>query len=131
MAQQWAGTTYGNGWMHKHLIRVLRFIPVGVMYVFAAVFIVPVCIAVCNSRRTSYSFYRKRMGYGSLKSAWSVYANHCMFARTVIDKFAMYAGRRFDVQVEGLDEFNARASREEGFIHMSSQLINFIPSCTV
>lgn len=125
MTQQWAGTTYGNGWMHKHLIRVLRFIPVGVMYVFAEVFIVPVCIVVCNSRRTSYAFYRDRMGYGRLKSVWSVYTNHCMFAQTVIDKFAMYAGRRFDVQVEGLDEFNARASREEGFIHMSSHIGNY------
>ena len=113
MTQQWAGTTYGNGWMHKHLIRVLRFIPVGAMYVFTAVFIVPVCIVVCNSRRTSYAFYRDRIGYGRLKSEWSDYTNHCMFAQTVIDKFAMYAGRKFDVKVEGLDEFNSRASRAE------------------
>ena len=38
MAQkQWAGTTYGNSWMHKSLIVILRYIDIRILYLFASV----------------------------------------------------------------------------------------------
>ena len=60
-----------------------------------------------------------------MKSAWMTYRNHCQFAQVVIDKFAMYAGKKFDVEVIGMDHFNDLASRDEGFIHMSSHIGNY------
>lgn len=125
MPQQWAGTTYGNGWMHERLIRSLRFIDVRFLYLFSAIFVVPVCLVLNPSRRTAYSYFRQRQGYGRLKSAWYTYANHCRFSEVVIDKFAMYAGRRFEVAVEYMDTFNSLASRDEGFVMMSSHIGNY------
>lgn len=123
--KQWTGTTYGNGWMHRHLIHALRYIDVRIMYVFAYIFIIPVVLLVNYSRRTSYSFYRDILRYGRLKSMWMVYANHCRFAENVVDKFAMYAGKKFKVQIEGLDKFNTLAAKNEGFLHMSSHIGNY------
>ena len=40
--QEWAGTTYGNGLMHRWLIASLRIMDVRLQYVFAAIFIVRV-----------------------------------------------------------------------------------------
>lgn len=125
MAQQWAGKTFGNGWMHRHLIRVLRFIPTVPVYFFAYVFIVPVCLVFCRSRRTSHSFYRDIMGYSPVKACRYVYRNHCVFAETVIDKFAMYAGRRFNVTAEGMENFDRLASSQDGFVMMSSHIGNY------
>lgn len=125
MAQQWAGTTYGGEGLHSSLINALRYIDVRLIYLFAAIFVVPVCIVLNRSRKTSYYYFRHRLQYGRCKAAWSVYRNHCKFAQIIVDKFAMYAGKRFDVEVEGLDKFNALASKAEGFIHLSSHIGNY------
>lgn len=125
MGKPWTGTTYGNGWMHRHLIRFLRFIDVRVFYVFTAVFVIPVVLLVNPSRGTSYRYFRQRHGFGRLKSAWKTYINHCKFAEVVIDRFAMYAGRKFNVSVPDMDRFNTLASKPEGFVMMSSHVGNY------
>lgn len=125
MAQKWAGTTYGNGWMHRCLILSLKYIDVRLIYLFADLFVVPVALLLNDSRRTAYEYFRKRIGYGRLKSMWMTYVNHCRFSGIVIDKFAMYAGKRFDVEVEGMEHFTRLASGEEGFLHFSSHIGNY------
>ncbi len=126
MAQgQWAGTTYGNGWMHKCLITMLRIMDVRLLYLFASIFVVPVCLVLNSSRRTAYRYFREMHKYGRIKAAWATYINHCKFAQVVIDKFAMYAGKTFDVSVDGMEHFNALASGEEGFLHLSSHIGNY------
>lgn len=120
--KQWAGKTYGSGKMHKYLIASLRFIDVRLLYLFSFIFIIPVTLVFADSRKTSWDFYRRAMGYGRMKSVLYVYLNHCRFAQAVIDRFAMYAGKRFDVSVPDMDKFNALASRPEGFVMMSSHI---------
>ena len=121
--QEWAGTTYGNAWMHKWLIRMLRHIDVRILYLFVAIFVIPVCLVLNPSRGIAYRYFRRRIGYGRLKSAWKTYVNHCLFGQVVVDKFAMYAGKKFDVEVENYNEFLERASREEeGFVQLSAHI---------
>ena len=49
--KQWAGSTYGSGWMHRCLIRSLRFIDVRFLYLFSAIFVIPVCLVLNESRK--------------------------------------------------------------------------------
>ena len=124
--QEWAGTTYGNAWMHKWLIRMLRHIDVRILYLFVAIFVIPVCLVLNPSRGLAYRYFRRRIGYGRLKSAWKTFVNHCLFGQVVVDKFAMYAGKQFDVEIENYNEFNTRASRkEEGFVQLSAHVGNY------
>ncbi len=124
--QEWAGTTYGNAWMHKWLIRMLRHIDVRILYLFVAIFVIPVCLVLNPSRGIAYRYFHRRIGYGRLKSAWKTYVNHCLFGQVVVDKFAMYAGKKFDVEVENYNEFLERASRvEEGFVQLSAHVGNY------
>ena len=123
--RRWAGTTYGNGWMHRNLIRLLRHIDVRFFYFFAAVFVVPVCLITNHSRKTAYYYFRTVLGNGRFRSVWLTYINHYMFSQTVIDKFAMYAGKKFDVEVVGLDTFHALSSKKEGFLQLSSHIGNY------
>lgn len=124
--QKWAGTTYGNEWMHKWLIRMLRYIDTRVLYVFVAVFIIPVCLVLNPSRGIAYNYFRQRISYGRLKSAWKTYVNHCLFGQVVVDKFAMYAGKKFEVEIENYNEFLDRAARkEEGFVQLSAHIGNY------
>ena len=128
--QEWAGTTYGNEWMHKWLIRMLRYIDVRILYLFVALFIIPVCLVLNPSRGIAYRYFRQRIGYGRMKSAWKTYVNHCLFGQVVVDKFAMYAGKKFVVEIENYNEFIDRAARkEEGFVQLSAHIGNYEIAC--
>lgn len=119
------GTTYGNSWMHLWLVRMLRVIPVRALYAFVAVFVVPVCLAVNPAQRIIYRYFRDRWGLTRWRSALKTYMNFYMFAQVVIDKFAMYAGKRFHIDIEGYDDFQQLAERPEGFVQLSAHIGNY------
>ena len=125
MDKAWAGTTYGNGWMHRWLIRMLRWTDVRLIYVFSYIFIVPVCLMLCKSRGIIYRYFRQRVGYSPLRAAWWTYKNHCRFSEAVIDKFAMYAGKTFDIDVEGYEHFHRLAEQPESFVMLSAHVGNY------
>lgn len=125
MKKEWTGTTYGNAWMHKWLICLLRYIDVRVLYAFTSVFVIPVCLLVNPSAGIIYRYFRKRHHYGRLKSVLKTYRNHCLFGQVVIDRFAMYAGKKFDIVIEGQEYYHELASREESFIQLSSHIGNY------
>lgn len=120
---EWQGNTYGNRWMHIHLIKMLRHIDVRVLYAFTFVFVIPVCLLTRKSRGITYRYFRERHGYGACKAAWKTYVNHCLFGEVVIDKFAMYAGRNFNVKVEGYEHYLALA--DKGYVQMSAHIGNY------
>ena len=123
--RQWIGATFGNGWMHRNLIRLLRFVDVRILYLFSDIFVVPFCVIFNRSGKTSYSFYRERLHNSVLRSCWLAYRNHCLFSQVVIDKFAMYAGKSFDVAIEGTDRFKELEQQDAGFVQLSSHIGNY------
>lgn len=121
----WTGTTYGTGWLHRSLVWTLRWMDVRLPYLFAALFVVPVCVLRNASGGIAYRYFRQRHGYGRLKAAWKTYVNHCIFGTVVVDRFAMYAGKRFKVDVEGYEHFQRLANGEEGFVQLSAHVGNY------
>lgn len=110
--------------MHHKLISALRLVDVRLFYAFSSLFIIPVCLLLNTnqSRTAAYRFFRRRIGQGRIRAAWSTYLNHCRFAEVVIDRFALFAGKRFEVRVEGDALFQRMASRPEGFMMFSSHV---------
>lgn len=123
--QKWTGTTFGNGWMHKWLIRILRIVDLRILYIFVALFIIPFCLLFCKSAKINFQYFRNRIGYNWIKSLWSTYTNHVLFGQVVIDKFAMYAGKKFDIEINGYEYFFNLASQPEGFVQLSSHIGNY------
>lgn len=77
---KWIGTTYGNAWMHKWLIRFLKVIDVRLLYAFAFVFVVPPTMLVnWKARNVIYNFYRKRFGFGRIKACRMTYIESLCF----------------------------------------------------
>ena len=123
--KQWAGTTYGNGWMHKWLIRMLKVIDMRVLYAFVAVFVIPVCLVVNPAQKTIYRYFRQRWGLSPLRAALKTYRNFYLFGQVVVDRFAVYAGKTFEISVEGMEHFNALEQRPEGFVQLSAHVGNY------
>ena len=119
------GITYGNAWMHKTLIKLLKVVNIRVFYVFMYIFVIPFTLVFSKGSRLTCQYFRCRRGYGLLKSLWATYRNHCIFGETVIDKFAMYAGKHFHIDIEGYEHYHQLASQPEAFIQLSSHIGNY------
>ncbi len=125
-ATPWQGTTDGLPWMHRALIRVLGVVPVGFVYAIAAVFVVPFYVlARPQGYLVQYRFFRRRLAFWPLKAFCYVILNHYRFAQVIIDRFAVYGGRRFRFEVEGLDDYNLLAEGKSGFVQVFSHAGNY------
>ena len=122
--KQWDGTTYGNSLMHRWLIGILRKVDVRVVYVFTYIFVIPPCL-FRPGYKFIYRYFRERYGESPLKAFCHTYVNHCIFAEAVIDKFAMYAGKKINVTIEGYDNFLRLSDEEPGFVQLSSHMGNY------
>ena len=106
-------------------MRLLRILDPRILYAFAAVFVIPVCLVLNPSRRTAYQYFRSRHHYNPLRAAWATYVNHCLFAQAVIDKFAMYAGNTITTEWHGLEHYLRLAAQQPGFLFLSSHIGNY------
>lgn len=123
--KNWQGTTYGNTFMHRWLIRMLRIIPIWILYIFTAIFVIPVCLMVNPATKMTYRYFRRQWQMSPLCASLKTYYNFYLFAQVVIDKFAMYAGKRFDISIEGYDHFQRLADEKEGFMVLSAHIGNY------
>ena len=110
--------------MHRTLIGSLRWLDVRLIYVFTSIFIIPVCLLLNlnHSRTTAYRYFRQRLGYGCLRASWYTYVNHCLFAQVVVDRFAVFAGKRFMLDIDGYEYFQQLELETKGFVILSSHI---------
>lgn len=121
----WRGTTYGNSWLHKQLMLCVSLVPLRILYAFAALFVVPVCMIVNKTGVLIYRYLRRHHHMSGWKAFWGSYKNHCLFSQVVIDRFAVYAGKEFDIRVEGYEYYEALAKKPDSFIQLSAHIGNY------
>lgn len=124
-SKAWKGTTYGNSWMHRWLIRLLKVLDVRILYVFSDIFVIPFFMLFNKGAGHIRKFYREGLGMSRFKAWRKSWSNLCKFSQAVIDKFAMYAGKRFKLEVIGYEHFKELADRPEGFVQLSSHIGNY------
>lgn len=117
-----AGMTYGNARLYRMLIFMLRILNIKVFYVFMAVCVIPVTMVFSSGARLTFSYFRKRRGYGWWKALRATYGNHYVFGQTVIDKFAMYAGHKFTINYKGLEQYEALVEGKDSFLQLSAHI---------
>ena len=104
---------------------MLKYSDVRIFYVFIAVFVIPICLIINPSRGIIYHYMRERMNFGRFRSMWYTYLNHCYFGQVVIDKFAMYAGKKFQIKMKGYELYQKLAEKPNAFIQLSSHIGNY------
>ena len=110
--------------MQRSLIRMFRVLPLGALYGCMAL-VIPFYMLFSKGFKASYDFYRKRMGYGAVASFFHVYANEFEFGKVVLDRFAAYAGKKFDMEAPRMDLFEELCAGKEGFVQLSSHVGNY------
>ena len=123
--RQWKGRTDGLPWMIRCLVAVMRVVDRRVIYCFMAL-IVPFYMLFNHKGYISiYRFFRRRLGFGPLKSFCKVYANHFRFGQVIIDRYAAYAGRKFSYTIDGNELFLKLMESDGGFVQLSSHAGSF------
>jgi len=114
--------TYGSGWMYNTLISLLRYIPLKAVYWFVYIFVIPVTLLLSPGARLTYRYYHEKRCLPGIKALWTTFLNHCVFAQTVIDKFAVYAGLKFTINHNGLEMYQAMVSGAKPFLQLSAHV---------
>ncbi|MCQ2072439.1 MAG: acyltransferase [Bacteroidaceae bacterium] len=123
--RQWKGRTDGLPWMIRCLVAVMRVVDRRVIYCFMAL-IVPFYMLFNHKGYISiYRFFRRRLGFGPLKSFCKVYANHFRFGQVIIDRYAAYAGKKFSYTIDGNELFLKLMQSDGGFVQLSSHAGSF------
>lgn len=123
--RDWQGTTDGTTWMHRNLIRLMRFLPLRFFYVFVAVLVVPFYFLFAKGYRPIYHYFNKRLGYSPVKSFVFVYRNYRRFSQVILDRFYMMAGGRFDFEVENYHLYQELADEDPGFMILNAHVGNY------
>ena len=124
--EEWRGNTGGTTWMHFMLIRLFKVLNLRLIYGFMAVFVVPFYMLFAHRGYISmYHFFRQRLHQSPLRSFLSVYVNHYRFGQIILDRFAAYAGRQFQFEIDGNDLFLDLCNRPEGFLLLSCHVGNY------
>ena len=121
----WSGKTDGQPWMQRSLIAMFRVLPLWLLYGLMALVVPFYMIFNKKGYRAMYSFFRERMGYGGWKSFWSVYANHFRFGQVVLDRFGVYAGKKYHFVSKEQHVFDEKETHEKGFVMLSSHVGNY------
>ncbi len=112
--------------MHRTLIKVLRLMGVRPMYLVMGIFVVPFYVVLHRQAFMAILHYmRQRQGFGRWKSFRMAYLNHYRFGQVVIDRFAMYAGINFKLDLVNNELFSELSNGDEGFIILSSHVGNY------
>jgi len=103
----WQGKTDGGNFGQKSLFFYFKYGSIRLSYAIMSLVIIFYLIFNYKAAKNIYNYFRKRHKYSVIKSLLNTYLNHYLFGKTLIDKFAMFAGRRdeYAVEVSGQELF--------------------------
>jgi len=125
--REWTGVTGGNTLGQKSLLLLFHFFNVTVGYVFLALTVPFYMLFRRKGYLSIYRYFRKHFSCSPLKAFFKTYLNHFIFGQCMLDRFAVYAGRKnfFRLQFTGNEEFHRLLDDKKGFIIASSHTGNF------
>ena len=92
------------------------------MYGFVALFVVPFYFLFSKGRRPMFHFFRERLGYSPVKSFFWTYRNFRRFSQIILDRFYMYAGGKFDFDIDNYHLYQDFAAAKPGFLIFSAHV---------
>ncbi len=111
--------------MLEALIWLYRRLPLWVLYLVMATWIPFYVIFGVRGTKASFSFARKRLKKGVVSSVLFVFANEYKFGQIILDRFAMYAGKEFDIKAENYKLYQELSEGKKGFLMLGSHTGNY------
>ena len=122
---EWSGKTDGLPWMQRSLIVMFRIMPLWILYSVMSIVVPFYMIFNRKGYKSMYQFFRKRFNYGVLKAFGNVYMNHFRFGQIILDRFGVYAGKKYSFITDGQALMDELETHPEGFVSLSSHVGNY------
>lgn len=123
---EWKGATGGLPWMQRSLVKILAFVDLRVIYAVVALVVPFYMLFSHRGYLAQYHYFRFRFREPWFKAFVHVYVNHFRFGQIIVDRFAVYGGYRFKLELEGYDDvWKIAESSPEGFMQVSSHVGNY------
>ena len=119
---EWSGKTDGMPWMQRSLIIMFRILPLWFAYGIMAMIVPFYMLFNKNGYKAIYCLFHERLHYGKWKSFWHVYANHFRFGQVILDRFSMYAGKKYRFIIEGQEIMDELETHPESFMLLGSHV---------
>ena len=124
---RWKGKTQGGTLGQKGLFLFFRHMSLSLGYAILSVVVVVFMVINRTGFKSIWFYFRKIHGYGVVKSFFKTYYNHFLFGQTLLDKFALFAGRKnsFKVTITCNELFDELINSPKGAIIAGSHMGNF------
>ncbi|MDR1653047.1 MAG: lysophospholipid acyltransferase family protein [Prevotellaceae bacterium] len=127
MDRQWQGNTDGGNFGQQALIIMFKLLSIRLLYMVTAL-VVPFYMLFSPKGYISiYQYFRTQFGMSPAKSFLWTYKNHFRFGQVVLDRFAVFAGKKslFEVEMSGNEHFEQHLESKKGFVIVASHVGNF------
>jgi predicted LPLAT superfamily acyltransferase len=124
---KWKGNTGGGTWGQRGLIFFFHWWNLRLSYAIMSVVVPFYMLFARNSYLAIYHCFRQQFCFSRWKSFLKTYRNHFLFGQVILDRFAVFAGRKndFEIEVIGNEYYEQLAIGEKGFIVIGSHVGNF------
>ena len=109
--------------MHRWLIASLRWMDVRLLYAFTTLFVIPICLLLIPTiveQQLTVIFVIVKVLDACVQHGVLI-LNHCLFSQIVIDRFAVFAGKQFNIEIE-VRIFRTVEAETKGFMIFSSHI---------
>jgi predicted LPLAT superfamily acyltransferase len=124
---KWKGNTGGGTLGQRGLIVLFRWWNLRFGYAVMAAVVPFYMLFARQGYLAIYHYFREQFGFSRWKSFRKTYRNHFLFGQVILDRFAVFAGRRdeFKVEIVGYNHYEQLADSAKGFVAVGAHVGNF------
>ncbi|MCE5344955.1 MAG: lipid A biosynthesis (KDO)2-(lauroyl)-lipid IVA acyltransferase [Bacteroidales bacterium] len=124
---KWKGRTQGGTLGQKGLLFFFRHMSLSFGYAILSVVVIFYMIVNHKEYKSIWFYFRKIRGHGPFRSFIKAYRNHFLFGQTLLDRFAIFAGKKncFNITITGQELFDEIVNSPKGAVIASSHVGNF------
>jgi predicted LPLAT superfamily acyltransferase len=124
---KWKGRTHGGSLGQKGLFFFFRYLSISFGYAILSFVVIFYMIFNRSGFKAIWYYYKEIHHFGVFRSFKKAYLTHFIFGQTLLDKFALFAGKKnkFKVSISGQELFDEIVNSPKGAIIASSHVGNF------
>lgn len=126
-SDKWKGVTGGGSFGQRSLIFLFKHCSVRVGYAMMYIAMPFYLIFGGKARRAMIHYFQMVYGYGYWKSLWNCWRDYINFGKVMLDRFAVFAGKKekFKVEEDSMELFTDLTKQPGGFMMVGSHTGNF------
>lgn len=121
---RWSGQTGGTTWMQQALVVIFKYVDIRVIYAIMSFWLLWYVIVRPSATKAVYRFHRIRRNRSVPQACVDTYLSYFNFGQAIMDRFAVYSGYRFNVEVPDMDAFATLKDGDDGFYVLFTHLGN-------